>query len=301
MSNRTLAFATLLGFAGCSGSNDTLGHEDMASPPIADMASSSALVGSGGGSVSLPDGTKVDVPAGALSSDTTITIMATATVPAGSVGPAYVFGPEGQTFAKPVSITVPFVPSMLPTGTTAANVTVMTSPVTNPTFTSLGGAPADASHITAQTPHFSIFGAAAAPASLCTGNAVKGTFGGYSISNVVESEAQTTTNKGVFIYLADAGAGQVCGGVSKPPAQTTIEMNITAKAVGTYMVGMPGAAGVNGSANWFYYNAAGQSMASATSGTITVSSISANSIVGSYDLMFGSDHVTGCFSTASSC
>src|SRR6185295_11824138 len=77
------------------------------------------MVGNGGGTVSGGDGSQVIIPGGALSMSTSITIVqVSAPAPAGTVlvGPAYNFGPEGTIFGNPVTITLPFDPSKIPSG-----------------------------------------------------------------------------------------------------------------------------------------------------------------------------------------
>jgi len=121
-------------------------------------------IGPGGGSVSAADGTTIMVPAGALSSEVAITISADASAPGPSgatrVGTAYVFGPDRLVFNTPVTVTLPFSPDLLPAEATAGDVQVFTAPLGSTTYTSLGGTPADADHVQAQTGHFSIFVAA---------------------------------------------------------------------------------------------------------------------------------------------
>src|SRR5579859_4816684 len=144
---RTLSWAVVAALlAGCGASSKVANPADMAT--TAPDLGVPNTVGAAGGSVSLPDGTRVDIPAGALSTDTTITITPTVVAPPRGVGPAYVFGPEGTTFAMPVKVTLPFDPTKLPMGSTAANVVVMTSPIANPSFASLGGTVADSTHVT---------------------------------------------------------------------------------------------------------------------------------------------------------
>jgi ZU5 domain len=92
-------FAFVLAAASCGGSSTTTSKT---------MASQS--VGATGGSLSLADGTKLVIPAGALTTTSTITIgKSTSAVPAGynAESALYVFGPSGLTFAKPVAVTLP--------------------------------------------------------------------------------------------------------------------------------------------------------------------------------------------------
>jgi hypothetical protein len=82
-------------------------------------ATESAITAAAGGSVSL-GGLKADVPAGALASDTTITVRAvdvsTLPTPSEVVGPAYDLGPSGTTFSKPVTLTFDLDSTKLATG-----------------------------------------------------------------------------------------------------------------------------------------------------------------------------------------
>jgi hypothetical protein len=68
--------------------------------PLATDLSASATIGSSGGSISV-QGAKIDIPGGALTQPTLITMTAVA-------GPnvAYEFQPHGLTFAKPVKVQV---------------------------------------------------------------------------------------------------------------------------------------------------------------------------------------------------
>jgi ZU5 domain len=90
--------------------------------------SASQIVGAGGGIVTTNDGTSLFIPPGALTADVTITIAlepaAASLKDARPLNAGHVFGPAGQTFLKPVCITLSFEPGLLPQGTTEANVVV---------------------------------------------------------------------------------------------------------------------------------------------------------------------------------
>lgn len=80
-------------------------------------------IGPEGGTVTGPDGAQAVIPAGALSSFVDIAITkAGASAPTfppdgvTAVGDVYEFTPHGQTFAKPVSVRVPFDPAKVPMG-----------------------------------------------------------------------------------------------------------------------------------------------------------------------------------------
>jgi hypothetical protein len=118
-------------------------------------------VGSSGGTVAASDGTKVVLPAGALTADTTITITAAPNAPAPAnttqVGLAYTFGPEGTSFAQPVTVTVAIDPAKLPSGKTIANVVIYKAPAGTSTYSALATTMVDATHVSATTQSFSTF------------------------------------------------------------------------------------------------------------------------------------------------
>ncbi|WP_437819753.1 DUF5050 domain-containing protein [Sorangium sp. So ce1078] len=60
-----------------------------------------------GGAFTAEDGFTIEVPPGAVSEETVITIERVEGAPEGAVGPMYVLGPEGQTFDKPITLTLP--------------------------------------------------------------------------------------------------------------------------------------------------------------------------------------------------
>jgi hypothetical protein len=122
-----------------------------------------------GGTVSGSDGTAVAIPMGALGSTTTISISSvTVPAPAGTVivGPAYDFGPAGTTFAQPVTITLPFDMSKIPTGHTAADVRIYTAPKGSTNYTQLTTTLMSGFVQTTST-HFTVF-VPAAPAATTT-------------------------------------------------------------------------------------------------------------------------------------
>jgi hypothetical protein len=69
--------------------------------PLASNITATKVIGSGGGTLSLPDaGLTVTVPAGAVAYPTTFSVTALAGRPV-----AYEFGPHGAKFAKPLTMT----------------------------------------------------------------------------------------------------------------------------------------------------------------------------------------------------
>src|SRR5688572_6622164 len=110
-----IALACLfLVLAGCGGS----GSSPEPSPPVPQPSG----IGPAGGTVS-NGGAEVVVPAGALAQATPIAIEQTNAgappLPAGvvSFGPMFAFTPHGTTFAVPVTVTLPYDPSQVPSGT----------------------------------------------------------------------------------------------------------------------------------------------------------------------------------------
>jgi len=150
-------------------------------------ATTSQLVDTSGGTVTTADGVTLVVPAGALSAATTLTITGDASavpssgmlmVPAGGtttafvVGTPFVFGPEGQTFASGVTITIPFDPSKLPSGATASSVFIAMAPVGSNSFAKVSTNLPDATHVSTLTSHFSVYVPLAYPPGgpACTSN-----------------------------------------------------------------------------------------------------------------------------------
>jgi hypothetical protein len=123
-----------------------------------DAGTTSQDIGANGGTVTAPDGTTVVIPPGALTQDVTITITpnpyAPALTQAQPLAVAHLFGPEGQRFLKPVSVTVEFDPSSLPPGATAQGVSVYTAPSNSNFYQTLPTTVTDSTHVTARTSSF---------------------------------------------------------------------------------------------------------------------------------------------------
>jgi len=107
-----------------------------ASPPAVQQ-----MVGAQGGTVTASDGSGAALPAGALASNVTISVTPTQSAPpppaATVVGTAVTFGPEGQQFAQPVTVTLSFDASSLPAGRTSASIVVFTAPAGSSDYTAL--------------------------------------------------------------------------------------------------------------------------------------------------------------------
>lgn len=145
-----LACALTLGVS-CGGSDD----------------SKSLRIGAAGGSLVGPGGVAVAVPAGAVDTEFTLVIASAPTGrrPAGTSAAATAvrLSPEGQTFNKPVDVTIPISPTGLPAGRTIDDVVVVRAPQGSNAFVPLptrrvGNA------VVAQTDHFSDFVAVVASA-----------------------------------------------------------------------------------------------------------------------------------------
>jgi hypothetical protein len=129
-----------------------------------------------GGTVTASDGTSVTTPAGALPSSVTITIadnpQAPALTTATTLGTAHLFGPEGQTFSAPVTVTL--VLPALPQGVAEASVVEYTAPAGSSAWQPLATTVVDASHVSAPTTHFSNFVAGCGGAVAADGGAADG-------------------------------------------------------------------------------------------------------------------------------
>lgn len=132
--------------AACGGSNAPL--------------SASATIGASGGALVGPGGSGVVVPAGAVGSDTTISVtqIPRSTPPAGTalVAEPIRLAPEGKTFTKPVEVSITVPSTQLPPGASMANVVVMRAPAGTQNYVPLPTR-AMGDKVTAVTEHFSDF------------------------------------------------------------------------------------------------------------------------------------------------
>jgi len=121
---KTASIMLVLGLlAGCGGGgSDSGGGGAAGSAPAPAPAPAPSGIGSAGGTVTGPASAQVVIPAGALSTDTQIAVTQSGAgapaIPAGitAVGDMFSFTPHGTTFAKPVTLTVPFDPAQVPPG-----------------------------------------------------------------------------------------------------------------------------------------------------------------------------------------
>ena len=125
--------------------------------------SASQTVGAAGGIVTANDGTSLFIPPQALTGNETITIALasdTAEVAqARALGAVHVLGPSGQTFAKPVCVTLSFEPALLPQGTTETSV-VLYATLEDGGFAPVPTQTADPTHVTGVVSQFSTIVAA---------------------------------------------------------------------------------------------------------------------------------------------
>jgi hypothetical protein len=143
-----------LGIAACGGGGGGADQGAAGSQPTQPVPSG---IGAAGGTVSGPNGSKVEIPRGALAVVTQIAVDQTSLnappLPAGltPIGQMFAFTPHGTTFATPATITMPFDPASVPAGVTPAlfktNAQNQWEKVANATF--------GASSVTAQVSSFS--------------------------------------------------------------------------------------------------------------------------------------------------
>ncbi|AUX29321.1 MULTISPECIES: DUF5050 domain-containing protein [Sorangium] len=106
--------AAALSSASCGGTDKDDRGADGSETGGGDTSGTGAQPGSGqfsvdaqGGTFTAEDGFTIEVPSGAVSEETVITVERVEDAPEGAVGPMYVLGPEGQTFDKPITLTLP--------------------------------------------------------------------------------------------------------------------------------------------------------------------------------------------------
>jgi hypothetical protein len=130
--------------AGCGGFGDT------------DAPLNQVKVGPKGGVVVNGEAT-VSIPEGALPSEATVEIRAREDVPAGYLGTAYEYLPEGLEFAVPVSIGIVYDPAALPEGTQEARMVMAT--LVEGAWRLVPGSHADATNhsVVAEVTHFSVY------------------------------------------------------------------------------------------------------------------------------------------------
>ena len=97
----------------CGGSSGSTTSQDA-------TTASATVTPTAGGTVALPGGASVQIPANALAANTVITVrQSSAQPPTGAVSPVYEFGPSGTSFSQPITVTFP-----VAAGTDAASVSI---------------------------------------------------------------------------------------------------------------------------------------------------------------------------------
>ncbi|HVH46988.1 MAG TPA: hypothetical protein VM925_31810 [Labilithrix sp.] len=118
-------------------------------------------MGAQGGAVTTTDGSGVEIPKDAVPNDVDVSVAPASDVSAPpateQVGDAYTLGPAGIQFAVPVTVVLAFDPAKLPAGKSAADIVVLTAPDGTTAFERLPTHLRDATHVTAETTHFSHF------------------------------------------------------------------------------------------------------------------------------------------------
>lgn len=175
--------------------------------PLGDpQKSASKSLGVEGGQVAAPNGVAVTIPAGALRRVTQITVTPASvdqvrpTNP--SVGEMYEFGPEGTTFDVPAKVKLEVDLSRLPAGYSIIDVVVLRAPVGTSAFEALPTRIVDATHVEADTLHFSVFVPTLDSARGSDGGVDGGVDGGSACS-----ERCASPNDGG----ADCECSRVCG------------------------------------------------------------------------------------------
>jgi TolB protein len=135
-----------------------------------------------GGTAATPDGkARVDVPSGALTDSTVISVVPApdsllpSPAPGYVTGSAYQYRPDGTQFSKPVQITIVYDPANVPSGASESSIRLHT--VQNGQWVPVTGSTVDTTlhTVTGQATHFSIYGAVASqPGVLKAASATSG-------------------------------------------------------------------------------------------------------------------------------
>jgi hypothetical protein len=95
------------------GGDAAAGADAFATDAPSDAVVATMTVGAVGGTLTTPDGVAIEIPAGALAAETTVTVTRTGPPTQGTVGSTYELGPDGTKFAQAVTLTLPYDPAAL--------------------------------------------------------------------------------------------------------------------------------------------------------------------------------------------
>jgi hypothetical protein len=140
-----------------------------------------ALVGAAGGTVTALNGVvTLTVPAGALQTNTMVTVETATSTPASPrlvSGTAVELGPPGQAFGVPVQLKLRYTPSLLPTG--ASEQLLQINRVSGGTWETVSGSAVDvtAKTVTASLSGFSVYSILSSPIAIVSLSATSATLG----------------------------------------------------------------------------------------------------------------------------
>lgn len=127
---------------------------------LTDTESATAYISVSGGSLTTPGGdASLNVPAGALSGDQSITVSPNSKVtPPGNISGAYDYGPDGQTFTSPVTVSIKYDPDLMPAGMSASDLRLAWL-AGNGIWEIISGSTVDETNnlVSGQTSHFSTY------------------------------------------------------------------------------------------------------------------------------------------------
>ncbi|WP_437758119.1 DUF5050 domain-containing protein [Sorangium sp. So ce1389] len=216
--------AAALGSASCGGA-DTDGDNGPGTSP-------QFSVDSQGGVFTAGDGFKIEVPPGAVSAATDLTIEHVEDTREGAVGPMYLLGPEGQTFDKPVTLTLPITVALEAElgENTFLDARGFTAPKGSEDFTPLSRHEVTDAGLVTETTHFSNFYAGmVSPTVLANQHYFPKAIAAddayiYFASGGTEENAPADSNDG-FIYRVKTGTAEAEAITPADPDPTALWVN----------------------------------------------------------------------------
>ncbi|WP_437969730.1 DUF5050 domain-containing protein [Sorangium sp. So ce260] len=218
--------AAALGSASCGGADADNDATPGASPQFS--------VDAQGGVFTAEDGFTIDVPPGAVSAATELTIERVEDTREGAVGPMYVLGPEGQTFAKPVKLTLPITVELEAElgDDTFLDAYGFTAPTGSEAFTQMERHDASPAGVITETSHLSSFYAGMIPPTAMASHhyfpkaiAADDAYL-YFASGGTEDTAPADSNDG-FIYRVKKGTVEAEAMTPADPDPTALWVNDT--------------------------------------------------------------------------